>query len=118
MNDVIVASLEQQGGTAARTLIRFHNGQVLLVSADAVALYRHDDAVDDPLGNGLLGHELLPPELACTAGEAPVAEQRAGYVRLQSGAVLFIRPDGVALYENADDALRNRDARWLISFTP
>lgn len=118
MNDVIVASLEQLDGEAARTLIQFHNGQVMVVSRDAVALYRQRDALDDPLGNGLLGHELLPPDLVCAEGEAPVVEQRAGFVGLQSGAVLFIRPDGVALYQHPDDALRNREVCWLIPFTP
>jgi hypothetical protein len=98
--------------------LHFHRGQVLKISADAVALYRDRAAVEDPLGNGVIGHELIPDPLH--PGFDPetgyVREQRAGFVGLQGGAVLFIRPDGIALYDSADNALRNRSAHWLIPF--
>ena len=73
-------------------LLHFHQGMVLLIGADAVGLYRDRRAVEDPLANGLVG--------------------------LRSGAAMFIRPDGVALYASSLDALHNRDCQWVIPFPP
>lgn len=100
-------------------LMYFHQGQVLLVSASAVGLYRDKDALTDPFGNGALGYEAIPEKLApqWLPEQGYVAEQRAGYVGLNSGAVLFIRPDGVALYDDGMAALRNLNPYWLIPFS-
>ncbi|MEE4249361.1 MAG: hypothetical protein V2I38_02125 [Alcanivoracaceae bacterium] len=100
------------------TLLHFHRGQVLRILADSVALYRDRASVDDPLGNGVVGHELIPSSICLQFDSETgfVGEQRAGFVGLHGGAVLFIRPDGIALYDDAGNALRNRDAHWLIPF--
>lgn len=119
MSDMIVAQQEtiDAGGHQA-SLLHFHRGQVLRILSDSVALYRDRASVDDPLGNGVVGHELIPaplrPRFEVESGF--VREQRAGFVGLHGGAVLFIRPDGIALYDDAGNALRNRDAHWLIPF--
>lgn len=100
------------------TQLHFHQGMVLLVGGDAVALYRDITAVDDPLANGLIGYEALPLELAPTWHDDSgfVREHQSGYVGLHGGAVLFIRPDGIALYASGQDALRNINCHWLIPF--
>lgn len=121
MSDMIVAQAEVRklAGRGPVDLLHFHQGQVLLVSPDAVGLYRSLAAVDDPLGNGVLGYESIPENLRPErdADGSVVAEQRAGCVRLSSGAVLFIRPDGVALYDDGMKALTNTGAHWLIRFS-
>lgn len=99
-------------------LLHFHQDMVLMISGSAVGLYRDRRAVEDPLGNGLIGFEPIPEFLR---GEPDpqagwVTEQTSGYIRLSSGAALFIRPDGVALFPDAGSALRNRDMQWLIRF--
>lgn len=89
-----------------------------MVAATAVGLYRNPEAVNDPFGNGLIGYEAIPEDLQGEA-EAPdgqVLEQQSGYVRLASGGVIFIRPDGVGLYPDTRSALNNRDLYWIIPF--
>jgi len=112
-----IVSLPQRGRV---NLLHFHQGMVLLVGVDAVGLYRDRAAVDDPLANGLIGYETIPDELRPTfrEGAGYVTEQVSGYVALHSGAVLFIRPDGVALYPDGQNALRDQHRCWLIPFPP
>lgn len=117
--DMIVARQEHRlGGAHPLSLLHFHRGQVLAIGADAVALYRDAAAIADPLGNGLIGHEPIPAALrpSCQPVSGYVREQRAGFVGLHGGAVLFIRPDGIALFASNDDALHNRNAYWLMPF--
>ena len=120
MSDMIVARAEvrKMAGRGLVDLLHFHQGQVLLLSREAVGLYRDEAALADPLGNGVLGYQAIPDNLQPEADAAGsvVAEQRAGCVRLHSGAVLFIRPDGVALYDDGTSALSNMNPHWLITF--
>lgn len=104
----------------AVNLLHFHQGMVLMIGADAIGLYRDRRAVDDPLANGVLGYEPIPEGL-CPEFLAPggyVAEQISGFIGLRSGAALFIRPDGIALYPSSLDALHNRHCCWVIPFPP
>lgn len=112
-----VLELPERG---AVNLLHFHQGMVLLIGADAVGLYRDRRAVDDPLANGVVGYETIPEPLrpSFQAPDGYVAEQASGFIGLRSGAALFVRPDGVALYPSSADALRNRDCCWLIPFPP
>ncbi len=120
MTDTIIANSEicELPGRGPVNLLDFHTGAVVMVSAVAVGLYRDRAALEDPLGNGTLGYEAIPeplqppwvPELG------HVREQLAGFVGLTSGAVLFIRPDGIGLYPDNEAALRNRDCQWLLEF--
>ncbi|KGD65585.1 hypothetical protein Y5S_00809 [Alcanivorax nanhaiticus] len=107
-------------GRGTVTLLHFHQGMVLLVGEDAVGLYRDRIAIDDPLANGVIGYESIPPSLQPQWNEncGYVREHQSGYVGLNEGGVLFIRPDGVALYPSGSDALQNRAMSWLIPFPP
>lgn len=120
MTDTVIAAHEvrQLDGRSRVDLLHFHQGMVLMVATSAVGLYRSPDAVTDPLGNGLIGYEPVPQALqqAPEPGAGPVREQQSGYVGLASGAVIFIRPDGVALYPDRASALNNRDMYWIIPF--
>ena len=118
---MIVARHETRNleGRGPVNLMHFHQGQVLMISAKAVGLYRDDAALHDPLGNGALGYELIPDTLQSPWSDdiGFVREQQAGFVGLSSGAVLFIRPDGIALYADGQSALRNENSFWLIPFS-
>ncbi|MCG8394487.1 MAG: hypothetical protein MI745_15520 [Pseudomonadales bacterium] len=107
-------------GRGAVTLLHFHQGMVLLVGEDAIGLYRDRVAIDDPLANGVIGYETIPPSLQpqWQADCGYVREHTSGFVGLNNGGVIFIRPDGVALYPTGPDALQNRDMSWLIPFPP
>lgn len=122
MNDMIVFRHEIRtlGDRGPVSLMHLHNGHVLLISAEAVGYYRDEAAISDPLGNGVLGYEKIPSPLTPPWDEQGgfIADQRAGFVGLTSGAVLFIRPDGIGLYNDGASALRNIDAHWLIPFPP
>ncbi|MEP5231179.1 hypothetical protein [Alcanivorax sp.] len=102
------------------TLLHFHQGMVLLVGEDAVGLYRDRVAIDDPLANGVIGYETIPPSLQPQWSEECgfVHEHQSGFVGLNGGGAIFIRPDGVALYPSGMHALQNRDMSWLIPFPP
>ena len=112
-----VLSLPARG---AMNLLHFHRGMVLVVGADAVGLYRDRRAVDDPLANGLLGYEAIPAALrpAFIEPDGYIAEQVSGFIGLSSGAALFVRPDGIALYPSRRDALHNHARCWMIPFPP
>lgn len=122
MNDTIIRHRETctLGDRGPVSLLHFHHDMVLLISAEAVGLYRDRAAVEDPLGNGVLGYEVIPEALrpAWQEGSGYVREQASGYVGLHGGAVLFIRPDGVALYPDGPSALRNQSMFWLIPYAP
>lgn len=121
MADELVAELEWLAlpGRGWVNLLSLVQGQVILIGGDAVGVYRSRAALADPLGNGAFGYELLPEDLRTAPGDAGyVKVQRSGYIGLHSGAALFIRPDGLALFANSQDALANRDMIWLIRMVP
>ena len=99
-------------------LLHFHNGMVLMISNSAVALYRAEKHIGDPLGNGLIGFEAIPDSLRPSFAEPGgyVTQYVSGFVGLTSGCALFIRPDGIALYPDNQAALHNRAMQWLIPF--
>lgn len=122
MADTIVAQHEVTDipGRGRVNLLHFHRGMVLMVSREAVGLYRDPEAISDPLGNGSIGYQPIPVSLQAEADpeHGYVVRQSSGFVGLTSGAVIFIRPDGIALYPDGDSALNNRGMEWLIHFEP
>ncbi|MFK4750859.1 MULTISPECIES: hypothetical protein [Oceanospirillaceae] len=83
------------------------NGCVLTIGRDGLALYRHLDALQDPLGNGLIRSVALT-DAACLPDCSPlIREHRAGYVGLAEGFVLLIGLNDVRLFANKQDALAN-----------
>ena len=120
MADTIIAESKccELPGRGPVNLLHFHSGPVLMITGAAAGLYRDRPAVEDPLGNGTLGYEPFPAELTppWEPEHGYVREQLSGYIGLTSGAALFIRPDGVALYPDNQSALRNRAMQWLLPF--
>ncbi|MDO6681619.1 MULTISPECIES: hypothetical protein [unclassified Oceanobacter] len=115
-SDLIVSSHVTQlaNGTCvdAATLL---NGCVLTISCDGLALYRHLDALQDPLGNGLIRSVALTAE-ACLPDCSPlILEYRAGYVGLEGGFVLLIGLNDVRLFACKQDALSNTNELQRLS---
>ena len=84
------------------------NGSALVISADALALYRNADGVGDALGNGLVRSIDLPLTLTQENG-AFLQEHKAGYVGLSDGRVLLITLNDVQMFPSKQDALRNQN---------
>ena len=93
------------------------NDMVLVVTNEALGLYRNRNAIDDPLGAGRLDYvELEFPMLTEPEEEPPhsktpvghyVIEYQAGYIGLVSARVLLITPKNIQLFGDKQDALRN-----------
>ena len=100
-------ALHLSNGTAVHeaTLI---NGHALVISPDALALYRRPGDCQDALGRGFIRSMALP-EGHILQGEPLLLEHKAGYVGLAGGYVLLIGLNDVRLFAGRDDALRNRN---------
>jgi len=106
----LIAAVEHislANGTAADAA-QLVNGCVLLISADALALYRSKAQVGDPLGNGLIRSVSLTQPLQADGGEF-ILEHKAGYVGLCGGPVLLITLNDIQMFSSKEDALRNRN---------
>lgn len=82
------------------------NGTVLVIAADALALYRSAQQVGDALGNGLIRSVALSQPLQPENGRL-LLEHRAGYVGLAGGLVLLITLNDVQMFASKTEALRN-----------
>lgn len=103
-------------GTPAERL-QLRGGPVLVLTEQAIALYRDAQSPDDPLGNGLLAlTELTGKDCLTMAGAGFVKEHRAGYIGLHDGKALLITPVAVQLFANREDALRNQNECARVAF--
>lgn len=89
--------------------LHFRNGLVLLISLNALALYKNAQSVFDPLGNGMLALEDIEDDLQADAEGNIVQEYQAGYVGLSGGKVILITPNDIQLFPNKEAALRNKN---------
>lgn len=91
-------------------LAQLINGQVLVISADALAIYSRVEAVADELGNGLLNSVRIPDEFRLSLEhDAFLQEHKAGYVGLSDGRVLLITLNDVQMFPSKTDALKNQN---------
>merc|ERR1711879_1052594 len=73
------------------------NNTVLVISADALALFSSLESIGDVLGNGLLESVAIPAPGRLSTGYPYIAEYRAGFVGLSDGKVLLIGLNDVRL---------------------
>lgn len=84
------------------------NGAALVLSEQALALYRNAESVGDALGNGLIRSIDLPLTLE-REHDRYLQEHKAGYVGLSGGIVLLITLNDVQMFPSRNDALRNQN---------
>jgi hypothetical protein len=112
-SDIIVnsAPLTLNNGEPAEQ-VWLRGGSVLVISGSALALYKNEAAIGDPLGNGLISLTDLPDDAPLIHDQGHfMREQRAGYIGLQDERVLLITPIAIQLFDNGLDALHNRNER-------
>ena len=89
-------------------LLIFGNDLTLAISAHALAVYRHPDCFNDPLGNGLVRTVDLPDDAVLQVDNGKlVAKIQSGCVDLHDGKILLILPNEIRLYPDRESALRN-----------
>lgn len=87
-------------------------GSVLVISATALALYKDEASVGDPLGNGLIALTDLSKASPLTHKDGHfMTEHRAGYIGLHGERMLLITPVAIQLFDDRLDALQNRNER-------
>lgn len=87
-------------------------GSILVISATALALYKDEAAVSDPLGNGLIALTDLTGISPLTHRDGHfMTEHRAGYIGLHGERMLLITPVAIQLFDDRLDALQNRNER-------
>ncbi|MAR89852.1 MAG: hypothetical protein CML06_03080 [Pseudomonadales bacterium] len=106
-NSVIADIISESVREEPCELLCLHNGLVIALSPRALGCYRSCEAVQDPLGNGLLAfcqlaeqHSIQFQEQRC------VTTYSGGYVGLCDGKALLIAPGKVRLFANNEDGLR------------
>ena len=84
------------------------NDQSLLISRNAMSLFRRAGDWQDPLGNGHLRSADIAAEFELS--ESPfVVSHKAGFAQLSNGCGLLIGLNDVRLYPDAASALRGQN---------
>lgn len=95
-------------GEAAECL-EFHNGKCLVLSQQALGMYKDMASVTDPLGNGRIDTVTLPADEQLSNDQPWVTETVAGFIGLTNGRALLITPNYVQMFPTKTDALHNRN---------
>lgn len=85
------------------------DGKAIVISKLSLALYKDIDAIDDPLGNGLLQICDLPTNTLEHCTLPWINHFRAGFISLSDGMALLITPLAIQLFANKNDALHNQN---------
>ena len=102
-------TISLQDGASADLLTLF-NGKCIVLCQNALAVYKDEASVLDPLGNGLIDHTAIPGDAELTtATETYVTEYKAGYIGLADNKALLITPNHIQLFPDKTAALYNKD---------
>lgn len=86
------------------------NGQYLLLAKNGLSLYKTQQAIEDPLANGLLHSAELQPEFhLLQEGGRFMKMTKSGVVGLFDDKVILLTPNDIQLFPNRASALRNQD---------
>ena len=91
-------------------LVVLINGNVILLSERVMRLYRSEQDVGDPLGNGLLYTAELPEtaKLAQENGQF-MSMHKAGVIGLMDEKILLVTPNDIQMFPDRPRALRNTE---------
>lgn len=91
-------------------LVVLVNHQVLVISADTLALYKNIESVGDELGNGFINSVAIPAEHHLQTRDGRfLQEHKAGYAGLSGGYALLIGLNTVQMFASKTDALHGHD---------
>ena len=108
-SDIIHSVQRTQINGQALELLILENGKVLAIGNNSLAFYQNINALNNPLGAGLINLANLE-EISFDLNTPLVMEHRSGYVALRNGYVLIIFPNAVRLYSSNECALSGKDA--------
>jgi len=98
--------------------LTFRNGFVLVLQSSVMALYKDEQSIYDPLGNGLKAMVDIPEAFTLHEGDNGfVASYSAGFVGLADDKAILITPNDIQLFKNKTDALHNRDEIARLALT-
>jgi len=111
-SDIVLDSqlLTLEAGQKVETLSLI-NQQVLVLSENALSVYRSIESIQDPLGNGLLHSVALEgaAQLKQYDDGRFMQMKKAGIVGLFDDKVILITPNDIQLFADRNDALRNQN---------
>jgi hypothetical protein len=110
-SDIIVSTEARKlGNGQAVELLHFRDGKVLALSHNAMALYQNSEAIEHPLGQGLMASSSFAEGFTLEDQQGQWVESyKAGFVGLHDGSALLITPISIQLFPNRQDALHNRN---------
>ncbi len=110
-SDIIVrCEYKNQGEHSGSQWLTFRNGFVLVLAQDLMALYKDEQSIGDPLGNGLkVMVELANDANLLLSDSGIVSSFTAGFVGLMDEKAILITPNDIQLFKNTGDALRNKN---------
>lgn len=90
-------------------VLEFHDGMLLILAKDAIALYKSRSSFEDPMTDGSLGYVKLASEhhLKWT-DDSIIEEYKSGYICLKDQRVILITPNAIQLFPGKHEALRNQ----------
>lgn len=97
-------------GVSYIEILHFVDDKALVISHNAIALYRDASAISDPLGNGLIQMSTFPQGLRFSPDNTPwVIHHVSGFIELVNHHIVLILPNAIRLYSSKEDALKNRN---------
>ncbi|GLQ32767.1 hypothetical protein [Litoribrevibacter albus] len=96
-------------GAPAETLV-FHNELTLVISEHTLAMFKSQQQVNDPLGNGLIDSVQLEGDSTLKIeNDRLIKNYQSGFVGLVDGKAILITPNVIQLFPSSNDALRNQN---------
>ncbi|MDX1694574.1 MAG: hypothetical protein R3208_12480 [Ketobacteraceae bacterium] len=91
-------------------ILHIQGGPVVVVSAGALASYKSEAAITDPLANGRLGYAEIPDTVGLTPqNDTFVSSIRSGFAQLHGGLALLVTPFHATLFASNEDALEGKN---------
>ena len=92
-------------------VLEFHDGKLLILAKDAMALHKTRTSFEDPLTDSCLGYADLAPEhhLIWMDGSM-IEEYKSGYICLKDQRGILITPNAIQLFPGKQEALHNQQS--------
>ena len=91
-------------------LVHLKGGRLLAISPTSISLFKDENSIQDPLGNGLISSadwSNTAPLNEINPNAGFVKSFKAGVIHLANEKILLITPVSIQLFNTAHDALHN-----------